>query len=203
MNMETSELRNMDKFTNNAKEALLIRLRQLRRAVKAKAPFVVVCDKYILARGYLAAAGRWDGDHVIMMNAVAHAYIGETDVALRKLDVLIDSAKGMQDTGDIDWSRMFHALELNEMMEARHTILGGSLKNRQGFLRELLLNVEKELGDYKDIDAIEDQIARCFEEEDYYDLEHYKSEILDLTMHSMGIVPYERVFAKNEPKTGK
>lgn len=189
----------MDKYTKNAKEALLIRLRQLRRAVKAKAPLVVLCDKYILARSYLAAAGAWDGNRVIMGDAVAHAHIGETDEALRKLDALIDSAKGMIDTGDIDWRGMLlHDPKLSELRDAQDMVLRSSLTNRQAFLRELLLNVEEELGDYKDIDAIVDQIAKCFEEEDFYNLEHYKSEILDLAMHSLGIVPFERLFDKTK-----
>lgn len=95
--------------------------------------------------------------------------------------------------------------KISELRQAQLKVLGSGLDEKRGFLRELLLDVEMELDDYGYIEYLEDQIARCFEEEDYNDLEHYKSQILDLMMHSLGLATYESAhIRKSEPvKTKK
>lgn len=90
-------------------------------------------------------------------------------------------------------------MKTSKLREAQLTVLGSSLEDRRGFLRELMLDVEMGLGDYGYIEHLEDQIAKCFEEEDYNDLEHYKSQILDLMMHSLGLPTYERMHEHTKP----
>lgn len=103
----------------------------------------------------------------------------------------------------IEWSfgKDKTVMETSELRKAQLMVLRSSLERKRGFLRELLTQVELELDDFEAIRYLEDKIAGCFEEEDYYYLEHYKAEILDIIMHTLGLCTYESGHGKTKEQT--